>query len=198
MLFASFTISRQNVWSSRILLWEDSSKKTYYDAFPYTNYGLALEEVGKYEEAKKQYLIALKPEINDSPRGRAITANNLSILYIETKEYPKAEYWLNKALTFDPYYGKTYYHLGLIYYIKATTTGNKKYYSTAEENLRNSIKIYNGYGKANLLLAKIYSELGLKDKALEEAKKARDSRLSENLLKEAEEIIKINNSSTYK
>jgi tetratricopeptide (TPR) repeat protein len=71
----------------------------------------------------RKFEIALSPEMNDSPRSSAVTANNMGTVYLDRGEYPEAEAWFRKARDYDPGYGGTYYHLGLIYFIKGEITG---------------------------------------------------------------------------
>ncbi len=58
--------------------------------------------------------------------------------------------------------------------------------------MRKALGYYYSYGKANLLLAKIYLRTGEEKKAAEEARAAIKSGLPEHLLGEAREIAEIN------
>jgi Tfp pilus assembly protein PilF len=135
--------------------------------------------------------------MKDSPRGLAITANNLALVYLDKEEYERSEMWFRKALEYDPGYGKTYYHLGLIYYINGELTGSADSYREAERYVKEALKRYRYYGRANLLLAKIYLRTGETDKAVKEARAAIDIGLPENLLKEARDILEIDNGGSY-
>lgn len=193
IIFSLLTIQRQAVWSSDLTLWRDAVIKSPYHSLPYTNYGLALSNVGEYEEAIRHYKIALLPDMKDSPRGKSVTANNLGLLYIEKEEYPRAEGWFYKALEFDPSNGRTYYHLGLINFVKGELGGPEQSYEAAESYLREALTRYYHFGKANLLLAKIYLRAGDTEKAKEEAEIAIKSGLTPELLDQAREILKVNN-----
>jgi tetratricopeptide (TPR) repeat protein len=187
-----FTIERQDVWKSNLALWEDTSGKSPHHALPHTNYGLALRDAGRGDEAIRELLIALDPRVKDTETGRAITANNLGLVYMDKEDYKSAERWFRKALDYEPGYGRTYYHLGLIYFIRGEY-GDTSAYRTAEEYLKKTLKIYSSYGRAHLLLAKVYIRLGENEKAKEQAKKALQSGLIEPLSKEAQDILNINN-----
>ena len=181
----------QSLWKNDLMLWKNAASKSPYHPLPHSNYGLALLNAGKYDEAIRELGIALSPELKDSPRGLAITANNLALVYLEKAEYEKAEKWFRKALEYDPDYGKTYYHMGLIYYINGELTGSAASYREAEQYVKETMKRYRYYGRANLLLAKIYIRTGDKEKAVQEARKAIAIGLPENLLDEARNILEV-------
>jgi hypothetical protein len=193
--FASF--QRQAVWKDDLSLWRDASLKSPYHPLPHSNYGLALSNNGELDGAIRELKIALSPEMKDSPRGLAITANNLALVYLDKGEYESAEMWFRKALGYDPGYGKTYYHLGLIYYINGELTGSADSYREAEGFVKEAMKRYKYYGRANLLLAKIYLKTGNTDKARKEAQAAIGIGLPENLLEEAHDILKIDDNRGY-
>jgi tetratricopeptide (TPR) repeat protein len=187
----------QGVWREDLALWRDTSIKSPHHPLPHSNYGLALSNNGELDEAIREFKIALSPEMKDSPRGLAVTANNLALVYLEKEEYEKAEKWFRKALEYDQGYGKTYYHLGLIYYINGELTGSAGSYDEAERFVKEALKRYKYYGRANLLLAKIYLRTGNKDKAREEARTAIGTGLPENLLKEARNILEVDDNRSY-
>ena len=193
LAFTLLTFERQSVWRGDLPLWRDVVLKSPYHPLPHTNYGLALSKEGAYDEALRHYRIALLPEMKDSPRGKSVTANNLGLLYIDTEDYPRAESWFYKAREFDPGNGRTYYHLGLIYFIKGELGGSRASYDKAEKYLRQSLDRYYRFGKANLLLAKIYLRSGETEKAKREAQIAIRSGLPPELLDQAREILKIDN-----
>jgi len=191
--YSVLTLTRQGVWANNLNLWQDTAAKTYSNALPHSNYGLALMDRGQYDTAAEEFLIALSPDMKDSPRGKSATAINLGILYINKEQYGKAEKWFHKAREFDPRYGKAYYHLGYINFIKGELTGSKKYYEEAVEYLRKTFDFYHTYGKANLLLANVYLKLGKYEPARNQARQAINSGIPDELLEEARNILKIDN-----
>ena len=197
VLFGLTAYKGQRIWKDDLTLWRDISLKSPYHPLPHSNYGLALSNTGELDEAIREYNLALSPEMKDSPRGLAITANNLALVYLDKEEYERSEMWFRKALEYDPGYGKTYYHLGLIYYINGELTGSADSYREAERYVKEALKRYRYYGRANLLLAKIYLRTGETDKAVKEARAAIDIGLPENLLKEARDILEIDNGGSY-
>ena len=191
VVFSILTVQRQSVWKDDLALWRDATLKSPYHPLPHTNYGLALSDVGAYSEAIKEYKIALLPEMNDSPRGKSVTANNMGLIFIEKEDYPRAEKWFIQARDYDPSNGRTYYHLGLISYIKGELGGPQESYLQAEGYLRKALEHYYSFGKANLLLAQIYLKQGRTDKARSEAEIAIRSGLPEGLLDQARDVLEV-------
>lgn len=191
LLYAVFTYQRQAAWADDLALWGDTSIKSPNHPLPHSNYGQALSAAGDSEGALREYMIALSPEMNDSARGKAVTANNVGLEYLGMERYPEAERWFLKALEFDRGYGRTYYHLGLINYIKADVTGSPESLADAEMYLKKVFEHYYTFGRANLILAKVYLKMGERGKAVSEAKTAIKSGLPPALLKEAQEIVVI-------
>lgn len=134
---------RNKIWSTPELFWADCVKKAPGKARVHNNYGVALCEVGKFQEAIGHYntAIALDAHYQDplsniavaySMSGRpdeAVNAlkrairlcpnypeayNNIASLYIDKKEYDKAEFALNRAIKLRPYYGKAYFNLARV------------------------------------------------------------------------------------
>ena len=190
-VFSVLTVQRQSVWQDDLSLWRDATLKSPYDPLPHTNYGLALSNNGAFDEAISEYKIALLPEMDDTPRGKSVTANNLGLLYIELEDYSQAERWFNRAREFDPSNGRTYYHLGLIFFIKGELGGSQDTYDQSEKYLRQTLNHYYSFGKANLLLAKIYLIQGEIEKAKNEAEIAVRSGLPEALLDQARDILEV-------
>jgi protein O-mannosyl-transferase len=184
-----FSIQRQRVWKDNLVLWSDTSKKSPSFAIAHSNYGMALRDVGKTDEAIGELLVAINPEVKDTMRGRAATANNLGLAYIDKEDYRDAEKWFLRALYYDSTYGKTYYHLGLIYFIKGENKNSISEYRKAEQYLKKTLGMYISYGRANLLLAKVYVRLNEKEQAKEQAEMALESGLIEPLSKEAQNIL---------
>ncbi|MGQ0793944.1 MAG: tetratricopeptide repeat protein [Deltaproteobacteria bacterium] len=189
---------RQEVWSADLQLWADASAKSPYHALTHTNYGVALKNAAMPKEAEREFLIALSPDVTDTNEGRAVTANNLGVLYLEREDYRRAEKWFNKAVEFSPNYGLSYYHLGLINFIKGEYTSSESDYRKSLEYLTQMLRFYSSYGRGRLLLANVYLRLGKGDRASEEARRAIRDGIEPILFKEAEEIIRVNEQSRDK
>ncbi|NIP32225.1 MAG: DUF2225 domain-containing protein [Candidatus Dadabacteria bacterium] len=155
---------------------------------------MALENTGKIEKAKEQYLLALNPNFKDTSYGRAATCNKLAILYFNEGEDSIAIKWLNKAIEFNPDYNRTYYHFGLYYYIRANKNKIIMDYYNSYAFLITALTRSNGsYPKANLLISKIFLELNKKKLAKKYARKAIKQGIKDELIEEAKYIIKVSN-----
>ena len=150
---------------------------------------MALLDAGNSDEAIKEFKISLDPEIENTPTGRAISANNLGVAYINLKQYGNAAKALLIAIKSDPSFYKTYYHFGLLYYIKANSTKDTEDYLTSEKYLIKAVSLVHNYGKALLLLAKVNYEMGNTDKSHYYAKRALESGLVNELALQAQEIL---------
>jgi len=184
-----FTVERQTVWKNNLVLWEDTVKKSPYYAIPHSNYGMALKDAGKLDDAIRELLFSINADVKDSKRGRAATAINLGLVYLDKGDYKNAEDWFHKALRYDSRYGRTYYHLGLIYFIKGEYGYSVSDYRLAEKYLKETLEIYSNYGRANLLLAKVYIRLGEWERARENAEMAIERGIIEPLNEEAQVIL---------
>ncbi|MBM3886913.1 tetratricopeptide repeat protein [Candidatus Dependentiae bacterium] len=135
----SATYFRNKVWSDSVLFWEDCAKKAPNKARVHNNFGVALCEAGRFEQAIVHYekAIALdkfyqdplsniavaysmtgKPEYAINALKAAIKLcpkypeayNNLASICIDCKKYEEAEQYINKAIELRSYYGKAYFN----------------------------------------------------------------------------------------
>ncbi len=75
------------------------------------DYGLHLQKMGKFDQAKKQYEHILR--INP---GYQNAFYNMGYIYLEKKQkYDSANYYFEKVLGLNPYHYKAYYNRGLAY-----------------------------------------------------------------------------------
>jgi tetratricopeptide (TPR) repeat protein len=184
------TVRGQGIWRDNVSLWREASKKSPDHCYPHANYGAALTVAGRSDEAVQQFLVALEPDVKGDDQIRAFTADNLGGLYANKKDYDDAEKWLLKAIDYDSTYGLTYYHMGLLYFIKGNSTDSVSDYRTAEEYLKKGLGLHkNPDGNTHLLLAKVYTQLGEKERAKEEAGRAIKIGLNEQYYKEAQYIL---------
>lgn len=184
-----FTVSRQQVWIDSVSLWRDTVGKSPGSSIPHINYGLALLDEGRDDEALKELLRNFDEGVEISDQGRSVAANNIGVVYINKKDVRNAEEWFLKAYVYDPGFYKTSYHLGLVNYLKGKSGGSKDDYLKALGYLSKSLEMRPYYGKAYLLQAMVYGELGERDKAGESARRALESGLTDKLAARARNII---------
>jgi tetratricopeptide (TPR) repeat protein len=75
LILCFFTIARNNVYKSEIVLWEDATGKAPYKARVHNNLGYAYYLSGRYGDAEKAYLAALRLKPDYS-----LARNNLTLL----------------------------------------------------------------------------------------------------------------------
>lgn len=89
------------------------------------NYGLALKKLGKKNEAKEQYSLALALK-EDYPEA----LNNMAIMHILDNNLVEAKQLLKKAIEFNSDYLDPYLHLALCLEKNGEVTLAKEYYQT--------------------------------------------------------------------
>jgi tetratricopeptide (TPR) repeat protein len=146
LLFASYllvTVKGQEVWSDNITFWEAAVRKSPDQIIPKVNYGEALRQAGRVDEAIAQHRAALDPRIESTDRGKAMAASSLASDYIQKGDYPNAEKYLKAALEYNPATeGKYYYHMGLINLKKNDTEAALSYLRKAVEADPKNAKSY--------------------------------------------------------
>jgi len=173
LLFASYllvTVKGQEVWSDEITFWETAVKRSPGQIIPKINYGEALRQAGRVDEAVVQHRAALDPRIESTDRGKAMAASSLASDYIQKGDYPNAEKYLRAALEYNPKTeGQYYYHMGLINLKKNDTEAALGY-------LRRSVEADPKNAKSYYVLGMIYAFQA------EKRKSADDYRLAEEAL----------------
>ena len=184
-----FTVGRQQVWIDSVSLWRDTVVKSPGSAIPRINYGLALLDEGRDDEALRELHRNFDEGVEINDKGRSVTANNIGVVYINKKDVRNAEKWFLKAYEYDPGFYKTSYHLGLVKYLNGKSGGSREDYLNSLVHLDKALRLRPFYGKAYLLQAMVYGELGERTKARESAKRALESGLTDKLAARARNII---------
>ncbi|MFT5130718.1 MAG: tetratricopeptide (TPR) repeat protein, partial [Rhodothermales bacterium] len=93
----ALTVQRNAIWGDNLLLWEDSVRKDPNSPMARFNYGNALQEAERYDEALENYLASrtLFPT-------HVSLHNNLGALYARTKRFDEAIASLQRALELAP------------------------------------------------------------------------------------------------
>lgn len=194
LLLGTFTylnMDRQLVWKDRVTFWGTTASQSDH-AFPHSNYALALQQVGRTQEALKFYEAALNPALTvDNDQGRVITMNNLALLYMNQGDYQRAEVVLLTALKLSPDYNRTLYKLGLVSYVKGGATGSEEVYKAALEYLNRVSSPGVLAPKLRLLRARVLMKLGRPEQAITEVNAAMKMGIKGALLNEALAIRKI-------
>ena len=182
-LCALLTFQRNQVWADPVAFWADIVKKNPNKARPLNNFGVALTEQGKYDEAIDKYkkAIALDPYYPDPLSNiavvysvkeefpKAITAlcraleiipdypeayNNLAALYVKTKDVDKAIPLLKKAIELRSFYGKAHFNLGRCYLEKEDTQTAWECFKNATQGDLDTGEGFSVLGQVSLMVKK--------------------------------------------
>lgn len=126
LVFSAASYARNNVWHSRVSLWEDVVKKSPLKARPHNNLGNAYWSTGMVDEAIEHYRTALRL-MPDFPEAEY----NLGVA-LETKNNKDdaIEHYL-MALSLEPRYGNARFNLGLIYLERGDKAGAREQFEMA-------------------------------------------------------------------
>jgi len=107
-VLAVWTYDRNKVWIHPITIWKDCTEKSPGKARPFNNLGVALGDLGRYEEALRCYRKALQLD-----PGYAEAYGNLGYDLALQGHLEEAVQNLEKAIQIDPKYYEAYNNLGL-------------------------------------------------------------------------------------
>jgi len=155
-LYSAGTIKRNYIWRDNYSLWTDTVEKSPGGYIPHNNLGSANFEQQRFEDAIKEYMIAikLKPDYPD-PHF------NLALIYSRQKKFDEAikEYMI--ALSLRPNETETHNNLGNVYFEQQRFEDAIKEYMIA-------IKLKPDYPDPHFNLALIYSRQKKFDEAIKE------------------------------
>ena len=144
------TVKGQEAWTDEVTFWETAVRRSPDMITPRINYGEALRNSGRVDEAIRQHLTAVGPGIESTDRGKAMAASSLAADYIQKGDFLNAEKYLKTALEYNPRTeGQYNYLMGLIYLKKNDPAAAGNY-------LRKAVEIAPGYAKAHYLLGMAY------------------------------------------
>ena len=159
------TLNRNTVWRSSVEFWEDIVKKAPLKARGHNNFGVALSEAGRVDDAISHYKKAIQLD-----RHYADPLSNIAVGYSLKGEIDQAIAALKGAINIFPNYPEAYNNLG-------TLLLSKKNYEDAEKSLNFAIDLRPYYGKAFYNLGRLYLEQKDEEKAWQFFKKATEGDL---------------------
>jgi tetratricopeptide (TPR) repeat protein len=143
ILFSFWTIERNNTWAQPLPFWQDCVAKSPNKARPHNNYGLALLNAGKINEAIIQYKTALQldpsyiqalgnlgsaymaqgnkyaaidhyEEYLKHDKNHEKALNNTGILYAQLGRFNKAKFYFSRAIEVNPLHADAHNNMGNI------------------------------------------------------------------------------------
>jgi len=189
LAFSVAAYARNSVWKEQIALWGDTAKKSPLKARPHYNLGVAYAEKKQFEDAVKEYLMAIQIDPNyylahnnlgfiydkqskleDAVKHYAIAIkikpdfaeahNGFGLAYEKQSRFEEAVKEFSEAIGIKPDYHEAHYNLGNVYAKQGRTGEAVKEYLEA-------VRIKPDYTKAYNNLGVVYSKDGRFDEAIE-------------------------------
>ncbi len=110
------TAIRNRVWRSDLALWSDTAEKSPEEGMPARSLGVALQKLGRFDEAIAAYERALTKR-NDA-NGRVTIYNNLGSIALSRGDLDSAERYYRQAMAIAPV-ADCLFNLGAIYLTRA-------------------------------------------------------------------------------
>jgi len=110
IIFSVWTYQRNSVWQNEVRFYTDCVNKSPKKFRPNNNLGIALYNKEDFENAIKQYRIAV--DINPLHKNIEYTLNNLGNAAQKLNRFDEAIYYFNRALQINPIFTKAHINLG--------------------------------------------------------------------------------------
>ena len=161
VLFSSLIIARNRIWRDNVTLYTDTIKKSPDAELPRGNFGIALLEDGRLDEAIEQFRVIIT-KINPSSENAYY---NMGRAYMKKGAYPEAMAAFKKALSLDPNDGDAYRNL-LLCYAKSGMIDQ------AVAEFATMMNLKPGAPDTLVLIGNELEKTGLRDEAQKQYKKA--------------------------
>jgi Tfp pilus assembly protein PilF len=148
-----FTIRGQGIWKDNLTFWRDISKRSPDEFIPHIDYGAALRDLGKTDEAIEEFLTAFNIAGEGNRKARAMVATDIGIAYTDKGDYKNAEEWLAKALYYDPTREDANFQMGYIYFVKWDLRNAEEWFLKALRYDPGDERVYYHLGATYLLRA---------------------------------------------
>jgi tetratricopeptide (TPR) repeat protein len=209
--YVYFTVGGESIWKDSLSLWKKAASQSEDIYSVHLNYGDALRQAGKKDEAIREYLSAIEV---GTAGGKALAYNNIGAVYLDLGDYDKSEKAFRNAIDINPRDIRPHYNLGYMYFVKGEgilqgvlrserghemSTGEmnselkvaEQSFELAEKYLNETLELRGSYALAHFYLAEIYVRFGEINKAKEHAKNALRSGLSDNFANRARQILEM-------
>ena len=163
------TLSRNKVWSTNVLFWEDITKKAPLKARGHNNLGVSYAESHKWDDAIKCYKEAIRLDAHYPDPW-----SNLAVAYSTKQQVDMAIMALQTAIRIYPHYPEAYNNLGAFFL-------QKKEHDSARKCFNSAIKLRPYYGKAYMNLGRLCLAENNNDQAYENFLKATEGDLDNDI-----------------
>jgi len=117
---------RNRVWASDLALWSDNARKSPGSPTAQVNFGLALQEAGRLDEAEAAFRAALRTDPD-----MVLALSNLGMLYGSQRRLGEARAALERAERLDPRQPDALNNLGMLDWIQGDTAGAARRFERA-------------------------------------------------------------------
>jgi len=155
-VFASVSMSFSMIWKDDFTLFSKIADDYPNTAFAHNGIGVAYFSQGRFDEAVKEYQIAL--EINPASHG---AHNNMGMVYMKKGMMDEAITEFKETIKIRPTYAIAFHNLGLAYKKNGLL-------DEAEESFKNALRLKPFFPNAHNSMGIIYMEKGLLDEAIKE------------------------------
>ncbi|MGI8893494.1 MAG: tetratricopeptide repeat protein [Bacteroidia bacterium] len=111
IIFLFINSNQQEIWKDDLTLWKSTSEKNPGQAHVHNNFGIALHDAGKFDEAIMQYNLAI-----ETRPSFATAYNNRGNSYAFKRDFQKALHDHTKAIELDPSYGRAWFNRAVTYF----------------------------------------------------------------------------------
>jgi len=160
LVLAGTAAARNAVWQDEVSFWEDVAAKSPLKARVHGNLGNAYQNLGRFEEAARQYKEVIRLDADDP--GALI---NLGTTCYRQRQWAEAALWYRQALRLDPGNAAAHYNLG-------RTLTEEGRFPEAEQELQQALRISPDHDAARNSLGIVYFKMQRYPEALAELRAA--------------------------
>ncbi len=169
--FFAVTFKRCVTWTDKLALWRDTVLRSPGFGTPLNQYGVALMERKRVQEAMRQFALVLEPTTQASPETRAHAADNIGFILMGQRRFKEAIPYFERAIKLAPWDVIAYHDLGILYLEMAKMTDNLEYLGKARSYLEKAIQVNPTIIDTHYFLGVVYAHSGHEKKALREFRK---------------------------
>ena len=166
--FLPVTFARCTLWSDKLALWEDTVRKSPRFGTPRNQYGVALMERGRIEEALRQFALVLEPSTVASAETRAHAADNIGFIHMQRGRLEEAIPYFLRAIRMAPWDVVAYHNLGIVYLEMARRSHRVEQLDRSRRYLERAVAVDPGVIDTHYFLGVVYAHLGRRREALRE------------------------------
>ncbi len=110
LIFSLVNTSQTGAFANNFRFWEKASENSPHSALAKLNYGAALVQQGRKEDALRTYWEGLKINPNEP-----MIHNNIAVVYTGVQQFDSAKKEFAEEIRVNPAYADAYYNLGVTY-----------------------------------------------------------------------------------